>query len=178
MNRPAISSALVLLLLGSSTVTAMTLTSTDITAGGAIPSAQLYPRCGGRNISPQLAWSGAPRTTQSFVLTMIDVDVKPSQWSHWIVVELPATVSSLPQGVESLPGSAKALVSNFGDAAYAGPCPPKGSGVHHYQFTIWALATITIALTPDEKATDVTALLSKCAIDHASLTGFIQAPTS
>jgi Raf kinase inhibitor-like YbhB/YbcL family protein len=163
-------------LLASSSVAAMTLTSTDIVAGGAIPAAQIYPRCGGRNISPQLAWSGVPRAAKSLVLTMIDIDVKPAQWSHWIVVGLPTTASSLAQGTASLPGNAKALTSNFGDAAYAGPCPPKGTGVHHYQFTIWALPGATLDLQPDQKADEVTARLSRQAIDHASLVGWVQAP--
>jgi len=163
-------------LLASSNAAAMTLTSTDITAGGAIPAAQIYPRCGGHNISPQLAWSGAPRAAKSLVLTMIDVDVAPSQWSHWIVVGLPTTASTLPRGTGSLPGGARALTSNFGDAAYAGPCPPKGTGVHHYQFTIWALSTATPDLLPDQKASEVTAQLSRQAIDHASLVGWVQAP--
>jgi hypothetical protein len=168
----------VLALLGSSSVVAMTLTSADITAGGAIPAVHNYPRCGGRNTSPQLAWSGAPAATKSFVLTMIDIDVKPSQWSHWIVMGLPAAVTSLAQGATSLPGGAQALVSNFGDAAYAGPCPPNGSGVHHYQFTIWALPTATLALVPDQKATDLSARLSSQALDHASFTGWVQAPAT
>ena len=176
MNRGPVSIAIALILLSSSSVRAMTLTSTDIAADSPIPAAQIYPRCGGRNVSPQLAWSGAPKTAKSFVLTMIDVDVKPSQWSHWIVVDLPANVTSLPQGAQSLPGGAKAVSSNFGDAAYAGPCPPKGTGVHHYRFTIWALPAATTSLGGDEKATDLTARLSRQAIDHASLTGLVQAP--
>jgi len=163
-------------LLGSASLAAMTLTSTDIAAQGAIPAAQIYPRCGGHNVSPQLAWSGVPRTAKSLVLTMIDVDVKPSQWSHWIVVGLPANVSSLPQGTATLPAGASAVTSNFGDAAYAGPCPPKGTGVHHYQFTIWALPTAAADLHPDQKASDVTTLLSRLALDHASLVGWVKAP--
>jgi Raf kinase inhibitor-like YbhB/YbcL family protein len=177
MNRRSAAISLVLTLLSSPGFAAMTLTSSDITAGGPIPTGQIYPRCGGRNISPQLAWSGAPGAAKSFVLTMIDVDVKPSQWSHWVVVDLPASATSLPQGAKSLPGSAKALVSNFGDAAYAGPCPPKGTGVHHYQFTIWALPTAAISFAPDEKATVVTDQLSRQALDHATLTGLVLAPT-
>lgn len=177
MNRGPAAVSIVLALVGSPGFAAMTLTSTDIAAGGPIPTPHIYPRCGGQNISPQLAWSGAPRATNSFVLTMIDVDVKPSQWSHWVVVGLPANVTSLPQGAKSLPGSAKALVSNFGDAAYAGPCPPKGTGAHHYQFTIWALPTAAISLAADEKATDVTDQLSKQALDHATLTGLVLAPS-
>jgi Raf kinase inhibitor-like YbhB/YbcL family protein len=155
---------------------AMSLTSSDIAAGDPINPRHIYPRCGGRNLSPQLSWTGAPGTTRSFVLTMIDLDVKPSQWSHWIVVDLPASVHSLPQGAGSLSGKAQAVVSNFGDAAYAGPCPPAGTGVHHYQFTIWALPIAELALPADEKATELTAHLSHLALDRASLTALVQAP--
>ena len=155
---------------------AMSLTSADISPGVAIPIAHIYPRCGGENISPALSWSGSPSGTKSFVLTMIDVDVKPDEWSHWVVVGLPANVKSLSRGITSLPGGAKAIVSNFGDAAYAGPCPPKGTGMHHYEFTIWALPTPTISLADDEKALTLTQLLSKRAIDRASLIGLVSAP--
>jgi Raf kinase inhibitor-like YbhB/YbcL family protein len=155
---------------------AMNLTSTDLRAGAAMPAQHIYPRCGGKNISPQLSWTGEPGTTRSFVLTMIDVDVKPTQWSHWVVVNFPATVHDIAQGASSLPGNAKAMVSNFGDAAYAGPCPPAGTGLHHYQFTIWALPVSKIDLTADEKATELTARLSHLALERASLTTQVQAP--
>ncbi|HTB87018.1 MAG TPA: YbhB/YbcL family Raf kinase inhibitor-like protein [Steroidobacteraceae bacterium] len=176
MKKTRIFVSLALSLLSGAASAAMSMTSTDIRSGLAIPIAHIYPRCGGENISPNLSWSGAPSGTMSFVLTMIDVDVKPDKWSHWVVVDLPATSNSLPRGAQSLPGSAKAIGSNFGDAAYAGPCPPKGTGVHHYQFTIWALPTATISLAPDEKATTLTALLSKHALDRASLIGLVSAP--
>lgn len=176
MSHVATGISLMLVLLAGTASPAMNLTSSDIRSGAAIPAAHIYPRCGGENISPNLSWSGAPGTTKSFVLTMIDVDVKPDQWSHWVVVNLPATTNSLPRAAQSLPGGAKAVVSNFGDAAYAGPCPPKGTGVHHYQFTIWALPTATISLAPDEKATTLTALLAKNALDRASIIGLVSAP--
>jgi Raf kinase inhibitor-like YbhB/YbcL family protein len=176
MNRVTVCISAMFTMASAPGFAAMTLSSADIAADKAIPRAHIYPRCGGRNISPQLSWSGAPAATQSFVLTMIDVDVKPSQWSHWIVVGLPASVHTLAQGSASLPGSAAAVVSNFGDATYDGPCPPKGSGLHHYQFTIWALPTAAISLAADQKATDVTALLSQRALDRASFTAWVQAP--
>jgi Raf kinase inhibitor-like YbhB/YbcL family protein len=155
---------------------AMTLTSTDIAPDKPIPAAHIYPRCGGRNISPDLMWSGVPMAAKSLVLTMIDVDVKPSQWSHWIVVDLPPTTTSLPQGVHSLPGNAKAIVSNFGDSGYAGPCPPRGTGVHHYVFTIWAMPTATISFVSDQKATALADFLAQNALDRASFTAIVQAP--
>jgi phosphatidylethanolamine-binding protein (PEBP) family uncharacterized protein len=91
------------------------------------------------------------------------------------VTGLPATVKTLPRGATSLQGGAKAIVSNFGDAAYAGPCPPKGTGVHHYEFTIWALPTLKFSLANDGKATRLTELLSKRALDRASLVGLVSA---
>ena len=178
MRRSASGVSLLLALLTGTASAAMSLTSIDLKPGAAIPIAHIYPRCGGENIPPALSWSGAPSTTKSFVLTMIDVDVKPDKWSHWVVVGLPATVQSLPRGAKSLPGGAKAIVSNFGDAAYAGPCPPKGTGVHHYEFTIWAMPTAEISLPDDEKATTLTEFLSKRALDRASLVGLVSAPSS
>jgi Raf kinase inhibitor-like YbhB/YbcL family protein len=176
MSKSAVGVPVLLALLAGTASAAMSLTSTDIRPGAVIPVAHIYPRCGGENISPVLSWSGAPSGTKSLVLTMIDVDVKPDGWSHWVVVGLPASVSSLPRGATSLPGGAKAIVSNFGDAAYAGPCPPKGTGIHHYEFTIWALPTPEVSLANDEKATTLTALLSKTALGRASLIGLVSAP--
>jgi Raf kinase inhibitor-like YbhB/YbcL family protein len=167
---------LVFTILGGPAFAALSLTSGDITPGNPIDARHIYPRCGGRNLSPQLSWTGAPGNTGSYVLTMIDLDVKPSQWSHWIVVNLPSSAHSLSQGAASLPGTAKAVVSNFGDAAYAGPCPPAGSGVHHYQFTIWALPMPELSLPADEKATELAARLSRIALERASLTALVQAP--
>jgi Raf kinase inhibitor-like YbhB/YbcL family protein len=152
----------------------MTLTSHDIQAGGAIPAAQIYPRCGGENISPELSWSGAPAGTKSLVLTMIDTSVKPSQWSHWIVVDLPPATTTLARGTTTLPGGARAITSNFGDASYAGPCPPDGTGVHEYQVTIWALPMPATSIAADMKATDLTAKLAKSALDHATISGFVK----
>jgi Raf kinase inhibitor-like YbhB/YbcL family protein len=162
-----------MLLSAAPVMAAMTLTSTDIRPGAEIPAAQIYPRCGGRNISPQLTWSGVPAGTKSFVLTMIDISVKPSQWSHWVVVDLPPDSTSLARGAKTLPGAAKAITSNFGDADYAGPCPPTGTGRHEYRLTIWALPVATNAIAADLVAADLSSKLSQTALDHADLTGFV-----
>ena len=103
----------------------MTLSSADLQPESAIPLAHIYPRCGGQNISPQPSWSGAPAQTQSFVLTMIDTSVQPAQWSHWVVVDIPATITSLARGATTMPGAAIQVPSNFGDPYYDGPCPPE-----------------------------------------------------
>jgi len=167
---------LLTLLLGSSALpaAAMQLTSKDLAPGGEIATAQIYPRCGGQNVSPELQWSGAPAQTKSFVLTMIDTDVKPSHWSHWIVVDLPPSAASLGRGVPSLPEGARAVASNFGDKFYDGPCPPDGTGVHHYEFTIWAMPATVTNIAADAKASDVATMLAARAIAKATLTGWVK----
>jgi Raf kinase inhibitor-like YbhB/YbcL family protein len=166
--------ALALCTLACGTATAMSLTSSDIAPGAQIAAAQIYPRCGGQNISPELSWSGAPAGTKSIALTMIDSDVKPSQWSHWIVENIPPTTTELARGVAKLPQGAQTVASNFGDPFYDGPCPPPGTGVHHYQITVWALRRDIVTLVPNAKATDISKMLRQLALDRASLTGWVK----
>ena len=149
---------------------AMKLTSPDVKDGRAIRSTYVHSQCGGKNISPEVSWSGAPAGVKSFALTVIDLDVKPDQFSHWIVVDLPPMTTSVPRGAAGLPLPAKVVANNFGETAYGGPCPPKGSGLHHYQFTIWALPSATTTVAADEKARAVSEALGKIAIDKASFT--------
>lgn len=176
MNRPSNLAFLVstLALASGSASAAMTITSADIHPGGTIATAQIYPRCGGQNVSPQLSWSKPPYGTRSLVLTMIDLDVKPALWSHWIVVDLPLTAHGLARGAASLPAPAKAVASNFGDAAYGGPCPPTGTGVHRYQFTIWAMPAASTAIAPDAGADQIAPMLAKTALDKASFIGTVK----
>jgi len=182
-------------------VCAMSLTSKDIADGKEISAAQIYPRCGGQNISPALSWSDAPPGTESYVVTMIDLDVKPSGWSHWIVVNIPRNATSLASGARTvvttrtgtpsapagsapqvpagptMPEGAVSIFSNFGEAFYDGPCPPPGTGTHHYQVTVWAMpAPVFNDIYPDEKASEVMFALQRAALASASITGFVTAP--
>lgn len=154
---------------------AMTLTSQDLKDGGAMPVAHVYTRCGGHNVSPQLSWTGAPKGTRSFVLTMIDHDVRPNAWSHWIVVNLPPATDALARGAE-LPAGARALRSDFGEAAYDGPCPPAGTGVHRYEITVWAMGVPDVALDENASAKTLEATLKRSSLDHASITVTAQTP--
>jgi Raf kinase inhibitor-like YbhB/YbcL family protein len=152
---------------------AMTIASNDFKDGGVLPMAHVYPRCGGQNVSPELHWSGVPSRAKSLVLTMIDGDVKPSGWSHWIIAGLAPSSTGLPRGLLAWPVGAKAIASNFGDASYDGPCPPKGTGTHHYVFTLWAMPAAHAELAPNAKATELEATLTRSAIAHASVTGTV-----
>ena len=81
---------------------AMVLTSTDFEEGSTLQSPQLskaFGVDGGEDISPALSWSGAPDDTKSFVVTCYDPDAPTvSGFWHWIVYDIPATVTSLVTG--------------------------------------------------------------------------------
>jgi Raf kinase inhibitor-like YbhB/YbcL family protein len=153
---------------------ALELQSPDTRDGAKIAEQQVYTRCGGSNVSPSLRWSGVPAGTKSLAVTLIDISVGPSGWSHWIVVNLPAVTTSLARGVSALPPGASLVRTNFGDAQYDGPCPPQGSGVHRYQFTVWALKASAPAIAPDANASSVMTTLQGLSLAKASLTGTYQ----
>jgi hypothetical protein len=161
----------ILLAVGSiGQVAAMELTSPDLKEGATIAMEQVHALCGGTNISPALRWSGAPKETKSIAVTMIDVSVKPSGWSHWLVMNLPPGATALAKGAQRLPAGARQLVTDFGDAQYGGPCPPPGSGPHRYQFTVWALRSEPL-LPARASTNDIKAALDKLALAKTTLTG-------
>lgn len=99
--------------------------------------------CTGKNVSPEIDWSGAPDGTKTFALFMHDPDAPTeSGWWHWVVFNIPATTTSLPLGAGSkggkLPAGAIQSITDFGKAGYGGPCPPPGAP-HHYKITVFAL---------------------------------------
>ena len=115
----------------------MQLTSSAFKAGGAIPAKHTGE---GDDISPAFAWSAAPAGTKSFALVCHDPDaplVTPGQYGfvHWVLYNVPATVSALAEGVSDF----TAGPNDFGNAGYGGPMPPEGHGTHHYFFWLLAL---------------------------------------
>lgn len=94
--------------------------------------------CEGKDVSPALAWEGAPAGTQSFALIMDDPDAPVGTWNHWLLWDIPATVNSLAEGYR--PGTLGTDGTNdFGKTGYGGPCPPRGHGPHRYYFRLYAL---------------------------------------
>jgi len=173
--RTIIFSAAAYLALWSSAGQALELTSSDVSNGATLKVAQVHSRCGGENRSPALAWSGAPKGTQSYALTMFDSDANGGRgfW-HWLVFNVPASAQGLPAGAGSetgLPNGAVQTQNDFGTPGYGGACPPPGSGPHHYTLTLYALSAPTIPLDSKSTSAAITAYLKAHALATATLTG-------
>jgi Raf kinase inhibitor-like YbhB/YbcL family protein len=100
--------------------------------------------CNGKNLSPEINWSGAAPGTKSFALVVSDSDApKKGGFYHWVILNIPSSTHSLPLGAGDIkkglaPAGAIQLKNDYGDSGYGGPCPPAHE-VHHYHFVIYAL---------------------------------------
>jgi len=118
------------------------LSSTAFAGGQAMP---VQYTGDGRNISPPLAWSGLPEGTEQLALIVDDPDApRPKPWVHWVVYRIPATATGLDEAVApgpGIPGLGGAMQgkNTSGSVGYRGPAPPKGHGIHHYHFKLYAL---------------------------------------
>ena len=125
----------------------MTLMSNQVTNGKTFQSQQIYNQwgCTGKNTSPELKWINIPKGTKSFAVTMYDPDAPTgSGWWHWVVINIPGNVKSLPlnagtEGGKNLPKGASMLRNDFGFKGYGGACPPPNSTPHNYHITVYAL---------------------------------------
>ncbi|WP_244121471.1 YbhB/YbcL family Raf kinase inhibitor-like protein [Burkholderia gladioli] len=109
--------------------------------------------CHGENVSPRISWAHVPRGTKSLVVTIFDPDAPTGGlgWTHWEVVNIPPSESSLDSGASGnpkrLPAGAIETLTDFGESAYGGPCPPKGES-HRYVVTASALDVARIDVAP------------------------------
>jgi Raf kinase inhibitor-like YbhB/YbcL family protein len=146
-----------------------TLTSADLRPGAAVPLRHVYNGmgCKGQNVSPALRWSGAPAGTKSFAVTTYDPDAPTgSGFWHWVVYNIPASVTSLP---ESAHFGAEGL-TDFGVKGYNGPCPPPGDKPHRYIFTVYALKVDKIEVPANATAAMVGFNLHANQLAKATLT--------
>jgi Raf kinase inhibitor-like YbhB/YbcL family protein len=98
----------------------------------------------GSGDSPPLGWSGAPAATKAFALFEQDMDVPPPNGPvvHWIIYNIPATLSTLERGLAqdpTLPNGALQGINSRRTPGYLGACPPPGAAAHHYVFQFFAL---------------------------------------
>jgi Raf kinase inhibitor-like YbhB/YbcL family protein len=119
----------------------LTVTSSAFEEGAPIPERFAGYRDGP---SPPLSWSGAPRQTGAFALIVEDPDAPgATPFVHWIAYDIPANVTSLPEGIPSSPEPATPVRmrqgrNSFGSVGWRGMEPPAGQ-THHYHVELFAL---------------------------------------
>ena len=131
---------------------------------------------GGQNISIPLSWGGAPGETQSFVLSMVDPHPIANNWVHWFVINILKTATSLAEGASGkiMPAGSKELYNSYGAVGYGGPQPPKGSGPHPYEVTIYALNTEILDLSPNTSLASFKKALDGKVISSAKITSIYE----
>ena len=130
------------------------LVSPAFAEGRAIPKKYT---CEGQDISPPLTWSGVPPGAKSLVLIIDDPDAPDPKapkmtWVHWVLYNLPASSTGLPEGVTSkaLPWGTMVGLNDWKRATYGGPCPPIGR--HRYFHKLYALNAVLSGLNQPNKA--------------------------
>ena len=130
----------------------MIITSNAFTHNGSIP--RVYT-CEGEDISPDLSWRDLPAGTQSLALIVDDPDAPDPAaprmvYVHWVLYNLPADCSGLPEAVKDLPPGTREGLNDWQRTGYGGPCPP--IGCHRYFHKLYALDTVLPDLAAPDKA--------------------------
>jgi len=115
----------------------------------------------GEDATPALSWSEPPAGTKELALIVDDPDApSPEPWVHWVLYKIPAKLQALPEGIPpargvTTPSGLLQGKNSWGSIGWRGPSPPRGHGVHHYRFRLYALD----APLPDKAGLDKRALL-------------------
>lgn len=152
-----------------------TLLSNELKHNEILPKAQIFKGygCDGENVSPQLSWINAPINTKSFALICHDPDApRPNGWYHWLVVNIDKNIDSIKKAGKI--ENALETVTDFEKSGYGGACPPVGHGIHHYNFTIYALDVEKIDVVETTKPLDVEKEVLKHAIAKSTITGLFE----
>jgi Raf kinase inhibitor-like YbhB/YbcL family protein len=124
--------------------------------------------CRGRNVPPPLRWENVPAGTESLAFVVDDPDAVGGLYIHWVVTGIPPSTTEIVDG--ALPEGARVSPNSGGKAAYLGPCPPAGTGVHHYRFQLYALSK-PLTLAPTTRAPEATQTIASAASAVVSTVG-------
>ncbi|MEZ5356027.1 MAG: YbhB/YbcL family Raf kinase inhibitor-like protein [Bryobacteraceae bacterium] len=149
-----------------------TLSVNSLEEGGKIPSRYT---CEGDNVSPPVSWKDCPAGTQAFALIVEDPDAPTGPWAHWILWNIPRSVSELPQDFHPTP-PIEVGRNGFGRQAYGGPCPPQGSPAHRYFFRLYALDADRLAMPSGATREQILPAIESHAIGSAHFMGLCGRP--
>jgi len=161
---------------------AFELSSADLKPGEPIPEKFTFNGlgCHGANISPELNWTNPPEGTKSFALMVHDPDAKTGGagiW-HWVIVNIPASATSIEQGAGTsdgakLPSGSRQINNDYlgltGSAGWGGPCPPKDEKPHHYNFTLYAIKADKLNLPPNATGSQAGFVINRLSLGQAEL---------
>jgi len=178
MKKLIISVSMIIWIANLSFAQTFTLNSKDI--GGQMTLKQVFNGfgCTGQNLSPQLDWHNTPAGTKSFAVTIYDKDAPTgSGWWHWVVFNIPATISELKQGAGTisknmLPKQVVQSITDFGEPGYGGPCPPENDRPHQYIVTVYALKTDNLGLDAKASPALVGYYLTENTLSKASIVSY------
>ncbi len=129
--------------------------------------------CSGKNISPQLNWSGVPKEAKSLALTVYDPDAPTgSGWWHWLVFNIDTKTKGFDSGVDLSKSGVVESMTDFGKSGFGGACPPQGDKAHRYIFTIHALDIDKLDLSADANPALVGYYINAHTISKASLISY------
>jgi uncharacterized protein (TIGR00297 family)/Raf kinase inhibitor-like YbhB/YbcL family protein len=121
---------------GGTGMTGLSITSPAFSNNQPIP---IKFSCIGEDASPEIIITGVPQSTKSLVMIMDDPDAPMGTFTHWVVYNLPPTITTLaentPEGAISNGGTQG--LNSARQNGYMGPCPPSGKP-HRYFFRVYA----------------------------------------
>ena len=140
----------------------MTVTSTAFTEGSPIPARHT---CDGEDLSPPLAWSGAPDETAAYAIIVDDPDARG--FIHWLATDIGASRNNLDEAASGDAAGTEGR-NDFGETVYRGPCPP--SGTHRYRFEVFALSA-PVGLVTGYSADELRSAIADVTLASGVLTG-------
>jgi Raf kinase inhibitor-like YbhB/YbcL family protein len=147
----------------------MRLKSSAFEANGRIP---VEFTCSGEGKSPALSWNGMSASAKALALIVKDPDAPSGNFVHWVMFNIPPSVTSLPEGIPSTAKTSFGAIqgqNGRGDVGYTGPCPPPGKD-HHYHFRLYALDE-NLTLSSDADAAQVEEAMRGHVVGETELVG-------
>lgn len=160
------------------------LTSPSFESNGYIPQVHAHTHFGpgSLNKSPAFSWSHAPEGTKTFALICKDLDAVGGTFIHWVIYNIPAKLSKIPEGIAPTPDvpsldGAQQGRNSYRQIGYGGPNPPVGTRVHRYVFTLYALDKRLESPPQSTTASELEGAMNGHTLASAEVTGRFAAPS-